>query len=203
LAAGWNMLIADRYRSGAWDYDGPVPFEEMGHGVVSSIDTLMGSPFSLPASLVEWLRSGRAPADYGSLYAERRFSRFAVRFGYDERMFLEDGWSAPATEGDTSFRWMANESAGLVVPLHRAGPYVLGARVRSRGSEATAVRVLVNERPIGIWDVRAEWADQELSVPLELLRPGRNFVRLRRVGDPPSDESRVAVAGVWLQPQLQ
>lgn len=195
-AALWNLLLAAQYRSGAWDYAGPVAFEEMGRGAASAIDRLIGSPFSLPASLFERVRSGRAPADYESLYADRAFNRFSLRFGVDERMFLEDGWSVAASENGTTFRSIAAPSAGLIAPLHRGGPYVLGARVRGSG----ALRVVVNDRPVGVWELSEEWSQQELLVPSDRLRGGRNLVRFRLV-EGSNEAPAAAVAGFWMEPR--
>jgi hypothetical protein len=197
----WNLLVAQQYRSGAWDYAGPVAFEEMGRGAVSLVDRAVGSPFALPASLWTWLRGGPAPADYESLFMERRYARWAIRMGEDDRMFLEDGWSAPREDAGVSFRQIARGGAGLVVPLHEARAYQLGARLRPLGAmPPQRVRVLVNERFVGAWDLGAEWEDYELEVPADALRMGRNAVRLRRPGDGPW-EGTIAVAGAWLEPQ--
>jgi hypothetical protein len=198
----WNLLLAAQWRSGAWDYGEAVTFEEMGKGAVSLVDRAIGSPFSLPASLASWLRGGPAPADYESLYMERPHVRWSVRMGTDDRIFLEDGWSEPRTRADVAFRAIERDSAGLVVPLHRPGPYRLGARLRAEGGgegDSLRVRVLVNQRVVGSWTAGGEWADEALDVPADALRPGRNFVRLRRVGGP-ATVAVIEIAGVWLAP---
>jgi hypothetical protein len=198
----WNLLLAAQWRSGAWDYAEPVTFEEMGKGAVSLVDRTIGSPFSLPASLAAWLRGGPVPADYESLYMQRPHVRWSVRMGTDDRIFLEDGWSEPRTREDVAFRAIERDSAGLVVPLHRPGPYRLGARLRAEiggDDDPVRVRVLVNQRVVGSWTARREWADDALDVPADVLRPGRNFVRLRRAGAPLSGAA-VDVAGLWLAP---
>jgi hypothetical protein len=195
----WNLLLARQYRSGVWDYSEPVAFEDMGRGAVSLVDRAIGSPFSLPASLLEWLRSGRSPSDYESLFMERRHSRWSVRMGLDDRIFLDDGWSEPREALGASCRVLLGESAGFVVPLHRARPCRIGARLLRTGAPPAAmdVRVLVNQRPLGGWSVEGgEWRDFSLDVPAEALRPGRNLLRLRR----PSDAGELAVAGLWLDP---
>jgi hypothetical protein len=199
LAAGvgWNLLLAEQYRSGAWDYSEPVPFEDMGRGAVSLVDRRLGSPFSLPASLFEWLRSGRPPADYESLFTERRYSRWSIRMGLDDRIFLEDGWSEPRQVLGASCRVLIGEGAGLVVPLHRPRAYRLGARLAALGASAAEVGVLLNQRPVGTWSVApGEWRELSMDLPEESLRPGRNLLRLR---SPASLES-LAVAGLWLDP---
>jgi len=192
----WNLLLARQYRLGVWDYSEPVPFEDMGRGAVSLVDRAVGSPFSLPASLLEWMRTGRPLADYESLFMERRHSRWSVRMGLDDRIFLDDGWSEPREVLGATCRVLVGEGAGIVVPLHRARPYRLGARLASLASSpgAAGAAVLVNQRPIGVWSVTAgEWQDVSLDVPAEALRPGRNLLRLR-------SSAGLAVAGLWLDP---
>jgi hypothetical protein len=195
---GWNLLLSRLYLSGTWDYSEPVPFEDMGRGAVSLVDRAVGSPFSLPGSLLEWLRSGRSPADYESLFMERRHSRWSVRMGLDDRIFLDDGWSEPREALGSPCRVMLGEGAGVVVPLHRAGAYRFGGRlVRLADAGPVTVSVLVNQRPAGGWAVGgAEWGDFSLELPAELLRPGRNLLRLRSAAAP----GQIAVAGLWLEP---
>jgi len=195
----WNALLAAHFASGAWDYAAPVSFEEMGRAATAGVDRRLGSPFSLPASLLEWSRSGRAPADWESLYMQRRHARWAIRMGVDERMFLEDGWSAPRDEGGTTARRIEAGSAGIVVPLHAPRTYRLGVRGRSDAGEQR-LRVLLNDRFLGAVDVGPEWADLDVAVPAEAVRPGRNFLRLRRPGEGPW-EAEVAIAGAWLEPE--
>ena len=195
----WNLLLARQYRSGAWDYAGPVPFEDMAKGAVSLVDRALGSPFSLPASLWGWLRGGPQPADYESLFMERRHARWSIRMGTDDRIFLEDGWSEPREIEGVPCRLIARGSAGLVVPLHEARPYRFGARLRSVGPGASRLRVLVNDRIAGSWDAGTSWSDYGLDVPADALRPGRNFIRLKRVGESTQDAA-FAVAGAWLEP---
>jgi hypothetical protein len=195
----WNLLLARQYLSGAWDYSGPVPFEDMGRGAVSMVDRAIGPPFSLPGSLLEWLRSGRHPSDYESLFMERRHSRWSIRMGLDDRIFLEDGWSEPKQVLGAPCRALLGEGAGVVVPLHRARPYRLGARLFVPGGPPprVGVRVLVNQRHVGGWSLEGgEWRDASLEVPADALRPGRNQVRIRREGAP----VELAVAGLWLDP---
>src|SRR5262245_47325666 len=196
----WNQLLARQYLSGSWDYAGPVPFEDMGRSAVSQVDRAIGSPFSLPAAAYEWLRTGRPPADYESLFMERRHSRWSIRMGLDDRIFLEDGWSQPKQLLGASCRTVVGENAGVVVPLHRPAACSLGARLALGEGLAPgeAVRVLVNQRPVGGWQVApGGWEDLTLEVPAEALRAGRNLVRIRR-GD--GSGAELAVAGLWLEP---
>lgn len=196
---GWNVLVARQYESGAWDYSGPVAFEQMGHAVVSQVDRAVGSPFSLPAALVDWLRHGVPPAAWEAGFAQRPYSRWSVRMGLDERLFLEDGWSAPEDVGGVPARRLTAESAGLVVPLHQPREARLGLRLRlapgAAGGEAR-LRVLVNQRVAGAVVAGADWADAELLVPADFWRPGRNALRLRLL----DGSASVAVAGLWLEP---
>jgi hypothetical protein len=196
----WNLLLAQQYRSGAWDYAGPVPFEDMGRGAVSLVDRALGSPFSLPAALWEWLRDGRAPADYESLYMQKRHARWAIRMGTDDRIFLEDGWSELREQDGAQCRLILRGGAGLVVPLHEARRYRFGARVLVSGaSESAKLRVLVNDRFVGAWALDPGWRDYEVDVPQSALTAGRNAVRLRRPGDGPW-QGTFAVAGAWMEP---
>lgn len=196
---GWNLLLARQYESGAWDYAGPVAFEQMGHAAVSQVDRAVGSPFSLPASLYDWLRAGVPPAAWESLYTQRPYARWSVRMGLDERLFLEDGWSAPEVLEGTPARRLAGDSAGLVVPLHQPREARLGLRLRlAPGATAGSarLRLLVNQRVAGSVEAGPAWADAELAVPGDFWRPGRNAVRLRLLDEGTS----VAVAGLWLEP---
>ncbi len=194
----WNLLLAEQYRSGAWDYAGPVSFEEMGRGAAAQADRAIGSPFSLPASLVEWWRSGRSPTDWEALFMQRRHARWGVRMGLDERLFLEDGWSAPGQDGEIAFRRIEGGSAGFVVPLHGPRTYHFG--VRASADAPGRLRVFVNNGHVGGLEVGAEWSDPEVVVPEAVLRAGRNFIRLRRPGEGPW-EGEVRIAGAWLEPQ--
>jgi hypothetical protein len=189
----FNLGLAVEHRRPAWGQSEPVAFETMGQGVVSVVDRMVGSPFSLPGALLEWLRSGRSPADYESLFMRRPHARWTLRMGEGDRLFLEDGWSAPFTEGDTSYRAVVRESAGLVVPLHRPAPYQVG--LRWRGSRPLRGRVLVNGHVLGSCDVPITLSDCTLDVPAAQLRPGRNDLRLRPLG-----EGELQVAGAWLEP---
>jgi hypothetical protein len=195
--AAWNVLLAGQYQRGAWDYAGPVSFEEMGRGVASGVDRALGSPFSLPASLLDWWRRGVPPPEWESLYMQRRHARWAVRMGLDERLFLEDGWSAVGQDGELRFRRVEAGSAGLVVPLHGPRRYRFG--LRARADVAARLRVLVNDRHVGAFDVGPAWADYEVEVPEDALRPARNFIRLRRPGEGPWP-GEIAIAGAWMDP---
>ena len=190
---GWNLAIAAQYRSGVWDYSAPVAFDDMGRGTVSLVDRILGSPFSLPGALVQRWRTGRPLADYESLYMERRYARWTVRMGWDDRLFLEDGWSAPESKPGVSWRRVVGDSAGLVVPLHRSVASIFGVRIRAQ--EPTRCRLVVNDSILGSCEVGAEWSDCTYDVPAERLRRGRNFVRLWRLG-----EGSLEVAGAWLEP---
>lgn len=195
----WNTLLASHYASGAWDYASPVSFEEMGRAAAAGVDRRVGSPFSLPASFLEWWRTGRSPALWESLFMQRRHARWGVRMGLDERMFLEDGWSAPRDEAGATARRIVGGSAGLVVPVHGPHVYRFGLRVRSDVADQR-LRILFNDRFLGAVDGGPEWADREVAVPPDAVRAGRNFVRLRRPGDGPW-EGEIAVAGAWLEPE--
>ena len=72
-------------------------------------------------------------------------------------------------------------------------------RARSDAGEQR-LRVLLNDRFLGAFDVGADWVDEELAVPADAARAGRNFVRLRRPGEGPW-EGGIAVAGAWLEPE--
>ncbi len=205
-AVSWNLLLARQYRSGAWDYSGPVAFEEMGHAAVSQVDRALGSPFSLPGALAERVASGRALADYESLFMERPFARWTIRMGLDDRLFLEDGWSAPQHVDGVSFRSLSGVSAGLAVALHRPLDYRLTLRavllpVTPGASPRPArVRLMVNARPGATVEVGADWADVAALLPASALRAGKNLLRLRLLT---SDlEARLAVAGVSLEPSV-
>jgi Dolichyl-phosphate-mannose-protein mannosyltransferase len=190
---GFNLLVAGQYKSGAVSYSDPVSFEEMGRGAVSAVDRVVGSPFSLPGALVTWLRTGRAPADYESLYMRRPHARWTLRMGEGDRLFLEDGWGPPRAEDGTAFRSIVRESAGLVAPLHQAAPYAVGVRWRS--STPLRGRVVVNGQVVGSCELLPAFQDCTFDVPESHLVAGRNLVRLRVVG-----EGFVDVAGAWLEP---
>lgn len=197
----WNVLLARQFKTGGWDYSGPIAFETMGHSVVTQLDRAIGSPFSLPGSLWSLLTRGRGLPEYESAYMERRHGRFSIRMGDDDRIFLEDGWGAAQTLDGATVRPLAAGSAGLVVPLHDARPYELGARVRVLGAPGARLRVLLNDRVVGLWEVGPSPVDQVLSVPSEVVRPGRNALRFKRPGDGPWDGT-IAVAGVWMDPSV-
>ena len=190
---GFNLAVATRYRSGAWGPADPVSFEEMGTAVVQTVDRTLGSPFSLPGALAAWLRTGRAPADYESLYMTRPYARWTFRVGDGDRLFLEDGWGPAETENDVAFRRVVRDSAALVAPLHRPAEYRLGVRWRATGP--LRARVLVNDVILGSSDVGTAFEDAVMSVPAASLRPGRNHLRFRPLG-----EGALEVAGAWLDP---
>ena len=190
---GFNLAVASRYRSGAWGPSDPVSFEEMGTAVVQAVDRSLGSPFSLPGALAAWLRTGRSPSDYESLYMSRPFARWSFRVGDGDRLFLEDGWGPAETEGDVTFRRVVRDSAALVAPLHRAAEYRLGVRWRATGR--LRVRVLVNDRVLGSSEVGTAFQDLVMDVPAASLRAGRNQLRFRPLGD-----GDLELAGAWLDP---
>jgi hypothetical protein len=191
----WNLGLAQLYRLGTWDYSEPVSFEEMGRGFVSLVDRSLGSPFSLPASLLTWAETGRRPADWESLYEERLHGSWSVRMGTDARMFLDDGWSALSDVGGTPARRLAGRSCGVVVPLHRARPSRFGARVSVPEGGPAELTVIVNGRPLARWSVTGAFTDYEAFVPAAALQPGRNLLRLRVETGP-----KPAVAALWLEP---
>jgi hypothetical protein len=77
--------------------------------------------------------------------------------------------------------------------------YRFGIRVRS-DAENQRLRILLNDRFIGTMDAVPAWSDREVTIPADAVRPGRNFVRLRRPGDGPW-EGEIAVAGAWMEPE--
>jgi hypothetical protein len=186
-AIAWNLLLARAHRT--WDPSGPVAFEQMGHGVVSAWDRAAGSPFALPGSFFEWLRSGTPPRDWEALYMDRGFERWSVRMGEDDRLFLAGGWSEPRGLGKDRARRIEGEAAVLNVPLHRARPYAFGIRMRGSGR----VRLVVNQQPAGSFTAGPEWSDHTLELSADWFRPGRNSLRLR------AEAEGVEVAGVWLE----
>lgn len=202
LVVGWNLLLARQYESGAWDYSGPVAFEEMGHAAVSQIDRAVGSPFALPGALWSWAAGGPRPSEYEGRFMERPFARWSIRMGLDERLFLEDGWSAARVHAGVECRLLVGDSAGLIVPLHRATRMRLVLRVALAVGQPTAtarLRVLVNQRVVGGLDVAgAEWADAELEIPADVLRAGRNSLRLRTLERTGGDV--LCLAGAALAP---
>jgi hypothetical protein len=200
---GWNLLLARQYRSGTWDYSGPVAFEEMGHAAVSQIDRALGSPFSLPGALAERLATGRALSDYEALFMQRPYSRWTIRMGLDDRLFLEDGWSAPRRDGALGYRSLIGASAGLAVALHRPLDYRLTLRASAPpvdGLAGVRVRVIVNQRALDAFDVGPAWSEHEARIPAAALRAGKNLLRLRVVS--PAGGPPLAVAGVALEPWL-
>jgi hypothetical protein len=186
-AIGWNLLLARAHPT--WDASGPVAFEQMGHGVVSAWDRAAGSPFALPGSLFEWMRSGTPPRDWEALYMDRGFERWSVRMGEDDRLFLAGGWSEPRGLGKDRARAIEGEAAVLNVPLHRARPYTFGIRMRGTGR----VRLVVNQQPAGSFTAGPEWSDHTVDLSADWFRPGRNALRLR------AETEGVEVAGVWLE----
>jgi hypothetical protein len=189
-AVAWNVLLARAHRT--WDQSGAIGFEQMGHGVVSAWDRAAGSPFALPASLLDWLRGGPAPRDWESQYMTREFERWSIRMGVDDRLFLEGGWSAPLGEGQETWRRVEGEGGIVSVFLHRARDYRLGVRMRA-ATAGTRVRVVLNQQSAGSWTVGPEWEDHVLDLSSDWFRPGRNTIRLR------ADAEGVGVAGVWLE----
>jgi hypothetical protein len=176
----------------------------MGHAAVSQIDRALGSPFSLPGALVERAASGRALADYESLFMQRPFSRWTIRMGLDDRLFLEDGWSAPARRGEASYRSLLGASAGLAVALHRPLDYRLTLRAAVLGDAGAAgaaarVRAVVNQQALDACDFGPDWSECETLLPARVLRGGRNLLRLRLVALSPG--ARLAVAGASLEPR--
>jgi hypothetical protein len=187
LAIGWNLLLARAHRT--WDASGPVAFEQMGHGVVSAWDRALGSPFAVPGSFFEWMRSGTPPRDWEALYMDRGFERWSVRMGEDDRLFLAGGWSEPRGLGKDRARAIEGEAAVLNVPLHRARPYTFGIRMRGTGR----VRLVVNQQPAGSFVAGSAWSDHTVELSGDWFRPGRNSLRLR------AEAEGVEVAGVWLE----
>ncbi len=202
LAVGWNLLLARQYRSGAWDYAGPVSFEEMGHAAVSQIDRALGSPFALPGALWERATTGRALSEYEALFSERPHARWSVRMGLDERLFLEDGWSLLGAHEGVKYRSLVGPSAGFVVALHRPREALFGLRAAAWGARPDApvrVRVIANGQAVAAFDLPASWTDAQALIPEAALRAGKNLLRVRLVDGPP-EAARVAVAGAWLEP---
>jgi hypothetical protein len=105
----------------------------------------------------------------------------------------------PRTLDGAPFRTLAGESAGIVVPLHDSRDYVLGARLRVLGAPEARLRILMNDRVLGVWELTATASDNELAVPAAFVRPGRNALRFKRPGEGPWP-GQIAVAGAWLEP---
>ncbi len=191
-----NLLVMRTYESGVWGYARPVAFEQMGHAVVSEIDTLIGPLFSLPGALYQWALTGRTPAEYERPYVRDAFTRVHVLAGRDDRFTFWQGWSPPTIIEGESCRQVRGTHGVLILGLNGKIDYVLGCRLLSpAGPEEQAhVSVVVNGRRVGRWLVGRTWSDQTILMPASAMRRWRNELHLV------PGRSSLAVAGLWAEP---
>lgn len=192
---GWNFLFASAYFSGRFSNSDSVPFVDEARGVANELDARIGSPFSLPAALYRRAFQGLPLTAFEGTYLDRRFSTLSIRMGQDDRLFLDDGWSPPFETDGVRARRVIGSAAGVTLPVHSPHPSLLGLRLRSATGEAFTVELWMNDRRVDAFDAPAGWADHEAVVVAEVLREGRNSLRIVGVGE--GSEGALVVAGVW------
>jgi hypothetical protein len=203
LAAGiaaavlWNSFFAVAYFSGRFPNSEPVPFVDQMRGVAEQVDATMGSPFSLPASLYRLAIDGVPLTAFEGTYLERPYSTITIRMGLEDRLFLDDGWSAPTTVDGADARRVVGPGAGVTLPIHTPRPYRLGLRCRMVDTPSLPFELWINDRRVGSFAAQADWASHEVAVDAEVLRAGRNQLRIVPIGA--EGAGQLAVAGLWFE----
>jgi|GEM_PF-1180208 len=195
----WNSLFAAAYFRGTFSNSEPVPFVDQASGVANQLDAVVGSPWSLPASVFRRLTEGTPLSEFESRYLERPSSTLTIRMGSQDRLFLDDGWSVPLPVEGVSTRQIAGAGAGVHLPIHNARPYRLGLRIRSLAGVPLLVELWINDRRVDAFSATVDWEDHQTEVDASVLRAGRNRLRIVIVRD--RGEGALAVAGLWFEPR--
>ncbi len=202
LVAGfllWNSLLAAAYFRGALSNSEPVPFVDQASGVANQLDVMVGSPWSLPASLFRRLTEGTPLSEFEARYMERPFSTLTIRMGLDDRLFLDDGWSVPLEVGGVKTRLIEGQGAGVHLPIHVPRAYRLGLRFRALEGPPLSIELWINDQRVGAFPASSEWEDHETEVAAEVLRAGRNKLRIVLIRE--GEVGTLAVAGLWFEPR--
>ena len=193
----WNGLFARAYFGGVLSIAETVPFVDQASAVTHELDGVIGSPASLPAALFRFVAEGEPLAEFEGRYLDRLYSTITLRMGLEDRLFLDDGWSAPVVVDGMSARRI-EAGAGVHLPIHRPRPYRLGLRCRAT-SPGVTFELWINDRRVGAFAAGQTWKEYESDVPAEILRAERNSLRIavNRTGE----RSPLEVAGVWFDPR--
>jgi hypothetical protein len=193
----WNSFFAVAYFGGRFPNSEPVPFVDQARGVAEQVDANLGSPFSLPAALYRLAFDGVPLTAFEGRYLERPYSTITIRMGLEDRLFLDDGWSAPAALEGVDARRVVGPGAGVTLPIHAPRPYRLGLQCRAVDTPSLSFELWINDRRVGSFEARAEWAGHEAGVDAEVLRAGRN--QLRIVPIMTGGVGQLAVSGLWFE----
>jgi hypothetical protein len=132
----WNLTFMHASDATGVSRGDAVSFRDVSAAQARVLHTWIGHPFTYPASLWFAVRNGVSPASYDVLNAARFLSDPArpygrIDIGVSDDVFVEDGWDAPAREGDVTFRRIS-DTAVLLIPLDYGAP--LDVQVRARAS---------------------------------------------------------------------
>ncbi|MBA3639753.1 MAG: glycosyltransferase family 39 protein [Acidobacteriota bacterium] len=128
-----------------------------------------------PRAAAETLRAGE-PVSFGPYLRDR--------------IYFDNGWSSPSTEGNVVARISTGGAARLHLPLPEVRDYVMTIRMDPFPAPATdgatsssLVHVSLNNQPVGM--VQLQWDPQRigsyrLTIPASAVRSGRNRLTLRR-----------------------
>lgn len=195
----WNSFFAAAYFRGAFPNAGPVPFVDQATGVANQFDAALGSPWSLPASLFRRVTEGASLSTFESRYLEHRVSSLTIRMGSEDRLYLDDGWSAPVAVGEFMARQIGGAGAGVHLAIHKPRPYRLGLRSRSLTKGPLGVELWLNNERVDAFSVSSVWSEHETEIEAGVLRAGRNALRVVVIRD--QDQGDLAVAGLWFEPR--
>jgi hypothetical protein len=209
LLTGWNVFFAEAYFRGRLPMADAVPFSAAAHATIDGVDARFGNPFSLPAAIFRRWRDGTPLASFENRHLDRLYSTLVIRMDVDDRLFLEDGWSAPyavsgtATErGDSAagtYRRLRGVGASVILPLHAPRDSRLGLRARAQGSEASRYEIWLNGRRIQQLTVTPMWTSFEIDAPAAAFVAGRNRLRINAADV--ASEGRLLVQGFWVDPR--
>ena len=199
IFALWNSLFASAYFGGAFSNSEAVAFVDQATGVANELDSIAGAPASVPAALYRRITAGEPLDAFEGRYLERPYSTISIRMGSDDRLFLDDGWSVPLSQDGETFRRIVGPGAGIRLPIHFPRPYRLGLRFRSLGGPPVSIELWINDRRVDAFPATADWSSHETPVESDILRRGRNQLRIAVIRE--GEEGEIAVSGAWFDPR--
>lgn len=177
----WNVTLVAQVQRGLLPADDTVAFPALAEGSARMVSASVGFPTTWPASWIFAWRHRRPPSQYEVLVGRYLFYRqnsLGPRVDLGEPEFerlLGEGWGPPASVGGASGRRLLGRGR-LFAPLDV--PEDLELRFRVSAGAGGILRVLVNGRETGRFDVPEPRAIRSASAPAERWRRELNEVTL-------------------------
>jgi hypothetical protein len=185
LVAG-NLLFMRDMRTGSFTMDEAIGVERM---VQSAVDRV-GNPFSFPANILFYWRTGLDPGSYDRL-GTRRYNNVQIDVGSaGDAEFLGEGWADRERNLQMNFRWAVTRRSTIGVALmgprylqpgqpHELGDYLLRFRAEAfeyPGSSPQTIEVRVNGVLLTKVTMDSGTREYAFDVPRGVLRRSLNAI---------------------------